>query len=62
MIEIKKDPRVIMKRFRCSNCDCEFTAAFEDVEYFFGTMNVACPVCKEKLTWADGEDIIIENK
>lgn len=65
MIEIQKDPREVKKRFRCTTCDCEFTAGYEDTEKFAYSYIVRCPVCGGSIEWQYGEDvdpIIIENK
>lgn len=60
MVKIQKDPRIIKKRFRCIVCDCEFTADYEDTEWFAYSRILHCPVCEKSMEWQYGDDIIIE--
>lgn len=56
MIEITKDPRDVIKNFKCYKCDCEFTAEFKDAEDLQWIIKVKCPVCGQDLDWTAGED------
>ena len=61
MIKIQKNPREVTKRFRCSYCDCEFTAEYGDTKNFAFSHIIYCPICGKTMEWQYGEDMLMND-